>query len=320
MNEHLSALDAHTAPSPEIAPKSTSYFSRPESSLDPRLFGEDNHMHQEVRQDLLSKFDDHMRSRYTGHESWSRVWLAGSGASYQWAAARDPGDLDMLVGVDYPKFRYLNPQYARLSDGEISKYMTQQFREDLSPSTAAWSPPTHSESNYEVTWYSNPASHDIRAIKPYAAYEIRKRRWDVEPDPNPVQPSYDAKAEQDRAHASTIVKRYLNAKDAVASPGTPLTARQRHMDTMVDALQQASALFTDIHEGRHSAFGPGGKGYADPANYRWQAGKASGVVGALKTMHDFLQDTAVEYELHRYGVRLPDADDLLLRALITSDR
>jgi hypothetical protein len=44
-----------------------------------------------------------------GHD----VWLAGSAVSYQWSAAREPGDLDVLIGVDYIQFRKAHPEYKR---------------------------------------------------------------------------------------------------------------------------------------------------------------------------------------------------------------
>lgn len=308
----MSNLDFRGAPQGRFpAAAATSYFSSPEDFLDPRLF-RDHVMHDEVRAELAEKFRRHVQDRFHGAESWAKVWLAGSGASYQWAANREPGDLDMLIGVDYPQFRYHNQQYGQLTDAEVSSMLTEGFRAHLN---GPWSPPTDPTSSFDATWYCNPGSTDIRAIKPYAAYDILNGRWDVEPDPRP-RPLHSPQGDRDQRMAVDILKRYESARTALQ--GAPVN-RQRHEETLTASAQQASALYHEIHEGRRAAFGPLGKGYADPANARWQSAKASGIVPALKALADFVEDTEAAHEIRQYGVRLPSVDDLLLRALLVTD-
>lgn len=314
------SLRYQQAPHASVTPRATSYFSAPEKFLDPRLFDDNNQMHPEVENDLKGRFDDHMGARFQNHQAWSKVWLAGSGASYQWSAARDPGDLDMLVGIDYPECRRHNQVLARLGDVEISRYVTSTFNSDLSPTTAQWSPSTHPDSTYEVTWYANPNSTDIRKIRPYAAYQLGAGTWDVEPDANPYRPSYLAQADSDKTMTQTILSRYTAAQEGLQNRNLPPYVRRSHQDALKNSLEQAAALFDDIHDGRHAAFSHHGKGYADPANARWQAGKESGVVPALKVMRDFLQNESAALDIAMYGVELPDADDLILRALVVSNQ
>lgn len=126
----------------------SSFFAEYEDHLDPTLFGEYGEVVRgTVRVELLSllysTFDRH---HFTGTREWTRAWIAGSGVSYQWSAARDPGDLDILVGIKYEEFRHLNPDYRQMSDVEISQMMNEIFRLELQPHTENWH-------GYEVTFY-----------------------------------------------------------------------------------------------------------------------------------------------------------------------
>lgn len=309
-------LDFRAAPmaaTPQPSP--TSYFSTPEEFLDPRLFA-GQRMHDDVANDLKARFDAHMSRHYHNHQKWAKLWLAGSGASYQWSASRDPGDLDMLVGVDYPQFRYHNQRFARLTDEEVSKVLNDRMRADLTIDTQRWTPPSDPKNEFEVTWYCNPGSTDIRAIKPYAAYDVVNHRWDVEPNPHPVQPDHRAQADRDRKMTLDILKRYEGSRTMLSQ--NPAN-RQKHAETVWAAAQQGHALFHEIHGGRHAAFGPGGAGYADPSNARWQHAKANGLVPALRALADFFEDSNAAQELRMYGVTLPDTDELVLRAVLSAD-
>jgi hypothetical protein len=97
----------------------TSYFSTPETDLDPNLFFGQK-LRPWVRNGVLRILFDYLAVRYTAPEKWATAWLAGSGVSYQWSASRDPGDLDCLVGINYILFRQHNLEYAGLSDREIA--------------------------------------------------------------------------------------------------------------------------------------------------------------------------------------------------------
>lgn len=306
-------LDFYSAPGGITPrPSQTSYFSEPENFLDPRLF-EGTKMHPEVRQELSDTLMSHLSTHYSKPELWAKAWLAGSGASYQWSADRDPGDLDMLVGIDYPNFRMHNDRYVRLSDDEISQHITDCFRQHLTPKMKNW------HDQYEVTWFSNPGSTDIRAIKPYAAYDVVNDKWDVEPDARPYRPDLDAHAEKDRQATLALLRRYNASRDALMNTGIIGPAREKHITTLTESLKQAQAMYKDIHEGRHDAFDRGGAGYADPANYRWQAGKRSGIVPALKALSDFMDEADAEQQVRHYGVQLPTIDALLLRSMVLSD-
>jgi hypothetical protein len=79
------------------------------------------------------------------------------------------------------------------------------------------------------------------------------------------------------------------------------------------ATDQASTFFDDIHAGRKIAFSKIGAGYSDFNNYRWQAGKRSGIIQALRTIKDSKTEAEKQQQLQTYGVELPTTDTLLRR-------
>ena len=69
----------------------TSYFSAPETELDPKLFSEKT-LKGWVRNGILQLLFGFLNEKYRNPNLWAHVWIAGSGVSYQWSAARQPGD------------------------------------------------------------------------------------------------------------------------------------------------------------------------------------------------------------------------------------
>ena len=80
-----------------------------------------------------------------------------------------------------------------------------------------------------------------------------------------------------------------------------------------EAISQAIAFYDDIHHGRKIAFSQIGQGYSDYNNYRWQAGKRSGVVQALRTIKDYKDRADKAEQLETYGIELPTAETLIRR-------
>lgn len=255
----------------------TSYFSEPQEHLDPRLF-RNGHLIPAVREGILSALYGHLNHYFATPESWTTVWLAGSGVSYQWAAHRNPADLDCLIGVDYLTFRRSNERYAHLSNREIASLLNEGFREELQPETQEFL------NEFELTFYVNVIS-DIRNIKPYAAYSVTADDWTVAPsaDVSPFPEDYFKKASKDVRMAQDIIDRYQDSLNALSMARND--AMRRNAESSMDlAAKQGRALFEDIHGGRGAAFSPEGAGYADFANFRWQYAKSQGLVEALKNM------------------------------------
>ena len=292
----------------DVEPSSTSYFSKPETELDPRLFI-GNTLRPWVRNGIKRLLFEHLSVRYTAPERWVSMWLAGSGVSYQWSASRDPGDLDCLVGINYPVFRQFNQEYSGLSDDEIAKTLNEGFYSSLLPKTKNWE-------GYELTYYVNPQS-DIRDIHPYAAYDLISDDWTVPPDRTPSIPysrAWEQRVKKDYDTAVELISRYTQAladvRSSAQNPAYRINAEKR-LQLVVD---QAVAFYEDIHSGRKIAFSKIGGGYSDFNNYRWQAGKRSGAVHALKAIKEYKDLSDEEKQLDTYGIELPEAETLIRRA------
>jgi hypothetical protein len=288
----------------------TSYFSAPASNLDPTLF-QGRTLQSWVRTGILTLLYDFLNKDYRHADLWAHAWLAGSGVSYQWSAARQPGDLDCLIGVDYLQFRKANPEYQGLSDSEISHQLNDDMRSGLQPFTSNWN-------GYELTFYVNPGATDIRTIRPYAAYDLKYDEWTVHPDPSahaPENKAWEIVAESDSKLANQINTRFNAALIDVQNSRNDATRRNAEYRLTV-AAQQGGALFDEIHKNRSTAFSTGGEGYDDFHNYRWQAGKRYGTIKTLRAMKDHLNKTQEEKSAATYGVELPNTETLIRRAAL----
>lgn len=285
----------------------TSYFSKPGDGLDPKLF-KNGRLAPYIRTAILTLLINHLELGYAEPTAWASAYLAGSGVSYNWEAHRDPGDLDCLVSVDYVKFRMANQEYKGWSDAEISAEINQGFKNELLPRTENFM------ESYELTFYVNVNPH-IEEIKPYAAYSITDDTWVVPPtqEAPPVNPEWDTAIERDRVKATEVVKRYATALEQIKNAANT-AMRVNAESALATAVQQGAALFEDIHESRSTAFSPSGQGYADYANYRWQSGKRSGVVPAMKRLHAISNQAGKKFATETYGVELPDTATLIRRA------
>jgi len=291
-----------------IEPSETSYFSNPGAGLDPRLF-RNNKLIPAVRSSILRILFDHLKTHYYSPDNYVTVWLAGSAVSYQWSAARNPADLDCLIGINYLLFRQANPDYKALSDKQIADMFNADFREDLHPLTKGFI------DAYELTFFVNVKT-DIRSIKPYAAYSLTTDDWTVQPDLKgpPRNRTWEEQTLKDTSKTTEILSRYSAALTSLSGASTD-TARRNAEAALKLAVEQGAALFDEIHHGRTYAFSPGGQGYMDKYNYRWQAGKSAGIVQALRQLKDVSVSGRKSFEESTYGMQLPDTSVLIRRAL-----
>lgn len=308
---------------------STSFFSTPERNLDPVLFS-GMRMHDHVREWILSTVHEFLDDKFFHSREWSRIWVSGSGVSYQWSAAREPADLDVMLGINYVKFRHLNPVYVGMSDSDIARIVNEYMFTELYPEVDEVTITENSVNDdsssggsvFEVTVYVNKGVTDnpdgILLINPYAAYDVTQDEWAVPPDPKPmvrVHPSWDVTVETDRQRAKRIIEMYGNTLNAMRSATNPAhrVNAERTFNSVLDA---AEGLYEEIHSGRRAAFGIAGRGYSDFANYRWQSGKASGAIQAMKRLKDYAKSRREATEFETYGMELPDHDTLVRRAMM----
>lgn len=291
----------------DIEPSETSYFSAHEGILDPRIF-RDQRLISSVRSGILATLYGFLNQHFTSPESWTNVWLAGSGVSFQWSAHRDPGDLDCLIGINYPVFRQSNVYFKGLTDKEIAGMFNEILREKLWPLTENYL------DSFELTFYVNVQA-DIIKIRPYAAYSLTADAWTVQPVgvASNIPKEWESKAEREHQMAFDIISKYQSALNNITAAKSQ-EARISAEFALKLAVAQGSALFEDIHTGRSQAFSEHGKGYSDYANYRWQYGKEIGVVQALKKLKDVESETRKEVETRLYGGELPNVATLIRRA------
>lgn len=293
-----------------IGAGASSFDIEPADHLNPELF-DGTSMKPDVRMFILGTIGQFMGAKYAGADDWLKTWLAGSGASYRWNAGHEKMDLDVLLGVDFIRFRQSNSNFTGMGDNEIASMINDQMRQELWPQTSNW------RDRYEVTWYINPKSQDIRTINPYAAYDVVGDDWDVAPSKRPpeVNPEWELYAGAYRQRAEQAVQMYSqtltelqNAQNSVHR----VSAERR----FGQAVEQAAALFHNVHSGRKAAFTPVGKGYDDFGNFLWQAGKRDGWVEALRLIHKYRQDALEAHQEQTYGIQLPDASVLVRRAAL----
>lgn len=294
------------------------YFSTPSPILDPHLF-DGTHLKTSVRTQITNTLYDFWARKYSNAHSWSTVWLAGSGISYQWAASRGNGDLDVLVGVAWPAFIAANRAYGGLTPQQIANEMDLELKTELWPRTAHT---VHNGQIYEQTYFVNSGGSDIRNINPYAAYNLTTDTWTIRPPALPTNPetlypkAYSNAVAAESRTISGLVDRYNSLSAQAGSSHGP--GRVNANTALHQLTQQAQAMWDDIHHGRRAAFAPGGLGYSDWHNYRWQAHKRSGTAQALAAISASAQAADTAWNDHLYGVQLDTADKLIARAIFSS--
>lgn len=307
-------------PQPALKGGASGYFSQPEETLDPHLFS-DKRLLPNVRNTITGRLIAFLQRdlKLNKPESWIRVYLAGSGITYQWSADRGNGDLDVLLGIDRTNFNSANPSHARLGEDDLAHLLDTALRERLWPTMSSTN---LNGKNYEVTFFYNAGTHgDIRNINPYAAYDVGDDRWVIEPPAETAAThkfpqSWAEDAANDQLYGLHLISRYGKAygdlKSSAQHSGSYLNASSQI--NVITA--EARALLDSIHVGRRTAFQGGGQGYLDRSNYRWQKAKESGLIKALSELTGVRARAIEEAEEKLYGGKLPSAEDLKLRAML----
>lgn len=302
---------------PDFTAGASGYFSKPEKGLDPAIFDGD-HVRGEVEEYLLATlFRFWRRCGYMNPERWTTVWLAGSGASYQWSANRGNGDLDVLMGINWDDFYASNPQWAHASPTAMTEHIDDELRQELWPRTADT---LFGGKAYEVTYFVILDASDIRSINPYAAYNLTAGSWTIEPSretayEHQFNEQWAPYATQDVAEAAAIRQAVVNALQKLGEVRGPW--RVNILNRLSTAVTYAAGLMEDIHGNRRRAFmSPLGHGYWDYHNWRWQMAKKNGIVAVLGAIVRASNDALVKVQKTQYGAELGTADDLTVRAVM----
>jgi hypothetical protein len=299
------------------APGASGYFSAPSETLDPNLF-DGEHLKPEVRSHVMVTLGEYLRKHYQVDLSWLHIWIAGSGVSYQWAASRGNGDLDVLYSIDITPFESANPELQGVGESELAATLNDLIKSELWPDERE-----HRFGNqvYEITYFFNQGTGtDISRIHPYAAIDVLTNTWAVRPpqlpdDPRSLYPaSWSVAAGQDKEAADSLSASY-NAMLNQLSSSRPGSVEHHSAGARLNlVVQQATSLFNDIHGGRRDAFGPQGHGYGDYVNYRWQSAKESGAVQTLHAIASVGEEARKAEETELYGAPIDSAEVVLRRA------
>lgn len=301
------------------------YFSQPALILDPQLF-EGMELKPLVSETILRLFFGYMSTRYNNAPLWTMAWLAGSGISYQWAADRGNGDLDVLFGIDYTKFVDDNPEFSGLDRYDIAYIINDDLRNNLWPRTAMTTF-SAGERPYEITYYLNYDTENyddsIKQIHPYAAYNLTEDHWTVPPEANPIREvphQYEEQAQRNRESADLLRGHYDHARMLLSSE-VPQSPRWHDALRVLKAVaSQAQALFDQIHSNRKQAFDAQGEGYHDFYNYQWQAAKRDGIVNTLSQISKAAEAEQEFRDTQLYGAPIESDPRRLLNAAMNSQR
>jgi GNAT superfamily N-acetyltransferase len=246
----------------------------PTNGLDHRLF-DGEHLKPEVRAYILDTLNGFWKPMFgDGWKTWARVYFAGSEAS-EWTSPTLEGnnDFDILIGVDYDKFRASVGGMGNEANETITSALNEQLRIGLDPRTDPTMITIDGQQTgpWSNTWYVNHNSYDIRGIRPYAAYDVTQDEWVVKP---PHLPEWDtSKFPEGKGLTKEIQGIVDMAKGILAMPEPFRT-------------QNGKALWEFVHANRSDAFGPQGEGWYDPRNVIEKALDQAGLMQKLWTLMD----------------------------------
>lgn len=241
----------------------------PTHGLDHRLF-EGDHLKPDVRNYILGTLGGFWRPLYgSDWQRWAKVYFAGSEAS-EWTSETLEGnnDFDVLLGVDYDRLRSSVPVFRGRSNEEITSELNEQLRTGLVPHTdPAWITIDGQQTGpWSNTFYVNKDSYDIRAIRPYAAYDVGADQWIVRP---PHLPDWDVSKFPEGKGLSQEIKGVIQMARGILRMPEPYRT------------QQGSQLWHYIHDSRTNAFGPTGEGWWDANNVLEKALDQAGLLQGL---------------------------------------
>jgi 2'-5' RNA ligase len=226
------------------------YWGPNSAQNDQRLFQGD-HLRPEVRQDILDRVGG-VLGAYDGWEKWTRVYFAGSQAA-QWLDqnGQGNGDFDILIGIDFEEFRDRNPRFEEMEDAEIANTLTEELWTKANAKEYYFTlHDGRSVGPFDRTFFVSPRAWDIKALHPYAAYNVTSDDWAVHPLQVPK--DWDARRLPESYWG------YAEALLAEIKAIGQLPPEERH--------RMAANLWEELHSHRSDAFSDGGHGLFDLSN------------------------------------------------------
>jgi 2'-5' RNA ligase len=159
--------------------------------------------------------------------------------------------MDILIGLHFERFRKLNPSWASKDDDEIAADMTTEMWHTINVDDYWFTlADGRKVGPFDRTFFVNVDAWDIRALKPYAAYNVTDDEWAVHPLEVPKDWDATKLPESYWAYAEAL----LNEVKAIGM----LPPEERH--------RMAANLWEELHTHRSDAFNGNGKGLFDLSN------------------------------------------------------
>jgi 2'-5' RNA ligase len=180
------------------------------------------------------------------------VYFAGSQAA-QWLDqnGQGNGDFDILIGIDFEAFRDADPQCEEMDDAEIATVLTDELWAMANVKDYYFTlKDGKTVGPFDRTFFCNPRAWDIKALHPYAAYNVTDDDWAVHPLQVPKSWSAQSLPESYWGYAESLVHEI----EAIGQ----LPAEERH--------RMAANLYEELHTHRSDAFADGGHGLFDLSN------------------------------------------------------
>lgn len=246
----------------------------PTYGLDHRLFDGDK-LRPEVRKAIIAKFANFCdRHHYWGAwGNWAKIVFFGSEAS-TWTSPDLEGnnDFDLSIGIEYDRFRELVPVARGVSDELIANALTEEMHAELNDPDTFYELADGSRIGpFDQTWFANLLGWDIRQIRPYAAYDVVRNHWIVEP---PQLPDWDISKFPEGHGLVREIQGIIEMARGILSMPEPYRT------------QNGDALWHFIHDNRSGAFGPQGEGWFDARNVIEKALDQKGLIQQLWNCHD----------------------------------
>lgn len=241
------------------------FDAKPHGTLYPPVFYKED-MRPEVRGGLTQHIRNILGTVAPYPEEWSRLWVIGSGASYNWS---ESGDLDVQIWISPTKAPSIDPRVfltdvraalephrgQSLDDIGLGGAMTLQLFAKLGEGTK--------QENLDE--------------KPYAAYDLDNGEWAVFPEimSNAWYADRFEEAELEATkiaeQAEDVLSRINQCQDALqfwidAAADDPRYEDrvQEYITKLTKAQVEAAALYDGLVHERQKAYKPGGSGLDDP--------------------------------------------------------
>lgn len=258
------------------------FFDNQQAGLDPLLWS-DRKLRHDVRERIVQWWRNALGS---DAPLWSRLYLTGGEAAFQWASPKHPEadpDLDVQIVVDYNALRRERPSLKSLTAPEAHAALVSLVKAGLADQGVELAPGMPLDAFIRPESTQADLVEHIRGVH-QALYSLQDG-WLITPEEaREPEAEYVANGlilEGPGAEAALEHSDWLEQARIVATAlQQALTAHETDPDE--DTLAALHALYTKLHDLRASSFAPDGGGETSRGNFIWQYLTNFGVLPTVK--------------------------------------